>query len=171
MARTNLTDSILISRQPGAVVRTGVIVQQGNVENQVQVRVGVSVITAGYLTNSYVPVEGDLVAIIKQDSSWLVLGRLPSVDNPYPSAIIQTGQVTVIQGAILDQWQVQAAVFPVAFPGTPIVTATPYSAITVGTTANLQFTVSNQSATGFEARVRRSTNNNTIVNWVAIYQG
>lgn len=70
---TNLTDSLISSKQISAVLRTGVVSDWG--PNTVQVTVGGTELTAAYLDWYQPPVVGDLVAIIRQDSSWLVLGR------------------------------------------------------------------------------------------------
>lgn len=49
--------------------------------------------------DSYTPVVGDVVAVFRQDSSWLVLGAIGTSVGPQPRAT-DTGQVTAVVTAV-----------------------------------------------------------------------
>ena len=69
----NTTDNLLIAKQRNATVRTGIIQEVNTTATTLLVTVGNATVEAGFL-EPYVPVVGDLVAVIRQDSTWLVLG-------------------------------------------------------------------------------------------------
>lgn len=70
---TNLVNSLISAQQTPAIVRTGIVTDW--TPNYVQVRVGGAELQAAFLDWYQPPIVGDLVALIRQDSSWLVLGR------------------------------------------------------------------------------------------------
>lgn len=80
----NQSDALLTVSEQNSVTRTGTITE---IEvTSVSVLVGGTVITASYLRGSDI-VLGDLVAVIRQDSSWVCLGALSGfgpnqIDNP-----------------------------------------------------------------------------------------
>lgn len=76
MSPVSLAQSIADTRQRVNEVLTGDVVLVTSTSIGVVVR-GVQ-ITAAYL-RSYVPVAGDLVAVVRQDASWLCLGALAGV--------------------------------------------------------------------------------------------
>lgn len=73
---TNQTDMDLTAVRAYAAVRTGTVVSFTSGAMVVDVN-GVNV-RAGYLT-SYGATVGDLVALLLQDASWLVLGKVAGV--------------------------------------------------------------------------------------------
>lgn len=80
----NQTDLVLTPVQQSAAVRTGTVTDFR--AQTVEVDVGGATLTAGYLS-SYAPIRGDLVAVARQDASWLCLGSLAGygpneVSNP-----------------------------------------------------------------------------------------
>lgn len=80
----NSTDQLVIASKQPAVVRVGVIVDITS--PLVTVDIGGAQFEAGFLAN-YLPTEGDLVAVIRQDSSWLVIGEIQRsflADNTTP---------------------------------------------------------------------------------------
>lgn len=62
---------------------------------------------------SYLPKVGDVVAVFRQDSSWLVLG------STSPGVMIETGSVTT--GPTAAGSFATPVVFDTAFPATPVV--------------------------------------------------
>lgn len=70
---TNLTDALISAKPVSAIVRTGIVTDWD--PTFVQVNVGGTEIQAAYLDWYQPPIQGDLVAVVQQDSSWLVLGR------------------------------------------------------------------------------------------------
>lgn len=62
---------------------------------------------------SYLPKVGDVVAVFRQDSSWLILG------STSPSVMIETGSVNT--GPVAAGTFSTAVVFDTAFPATPVV--------------------------------------------------
>lgn len=72
-----LPEAILGTRQLGAEMGTGTVVSVSATTLQVLVRG--TVIVAAYLARYITPVAGDLVAFVRQDSTWLVLDRLAGV--------------------------------------------------------------------------------------------
>ena len=80
----NQSDALLTVSEQNSVTRTGTVTEIQ--VTFVSVLVGGSVITASYLRGSDI-VLGDIVAVIRQDSSWVCLGALSGfgpneVDNP-----------------------------------------------------------------------------------------
>ena len=72
----NLSGAILSSKQPSTVIRTGSIVGGPLVgETTCLVSIGGTVVEAGVIEH-YIPNVGDMVAVAKQDSSWLVIGAI-----------------------------------------------------------------------------------------------
>lgn len=106
---TNLSDALISSRQVSAVVRTGVVTNW--TPTYVQVNVGGSEVSAAFLDWYQPPIVGDLVAVIRQDASWLVLGRYagagenlvenPSFEDTAPAAGVPAPwyQFTLMTGA------------------------------------------------------------------------
>lgn len=79
----NLTAPLIAATQPNTVIRMGTISSTlVTGATTVFVTVGGSLIEAGIL-QPYFPVVGELVAVAKQDSSWLVLGALISENSPF----------------------------------------------------------------------------------------
>jgi hypothetical protein len=72
-----LPEAILGTRQLGAEMGTGTVVSVSATTLQVLARG--TVIVAAYLARYVTPVVGDLVAFVRQDSTWLVLDRLAGV--------------------------------------------------------------------------------------------
>ena len=70
---TNLSDALISAQTVPTVMRTGVVTTVGT--TSVFVLVADTQIEAAYLS-SYSPAIGHLVALLRQDSTWLVLGRL-----------------------------------------------------------------------------------------------
>lgn len=71
---TNSTAEILAATSgPWAQVRTGTIATAN--ENSAVIIVGGTSFTASFIS-PYVPAPGELVAVIRQDASWLILGRI-----------------------------------------------------------------------------------------------
>lgn len=70
-------EAILNTRQLGAEMGTGTVVSVSATTLQVLVRG--TTITAAYVAQYTTPLVGDLVAFMRQDSTWLVLGRLAGV--------------------------------------------------------------------------------------------
>jgi len=160
----NLTSPLLAASQPNTVIRMGTVsstLVAG--ATTVFVTVGGAIIEAGIL-QGYYPIIGDLVAVAKQDSSWLILGSITTATTPPPQ--IQTGANTVTIPTA-NEWALLAVTFAVPFSSTPVVVATASSGITIGSTTELEVVVSNRTTTGFEIRVRRGNTNSTTVNWIA----
>lgn len=96
---SNLTDALISSREQSAVVRTGVVSDWD--PTYVQVTIGGSEVRAAFLDSYQPPIVGDLVAVIRQQDSWLVLGRYagfgenlivnPSFEDAAPAAGIPSG--------------------------------------------------------------------------------
>lgn len=87
----------------------------------VTLSVGGGLITSGVgVIDSYLPVAGDIVAVFRQDSSWLVLGAIGTSIGPQPRAT-QTGSVPVSVAAVDSV--IIPITFPVAFSAVPIVVA------------------------------------------------
>jgi hypothetical protein len=76
-APVNLTGAVLSATQEGAVIRSGYVRRTSPLSAQVEV--GGTILEAGYLNSYNPPIVGDLVAVAKQDSTWLVLGSLAGV--------------------------------------------------------------------------------------------
>lgn len=72
-----LPEAILGTRQIGSEMGTGTVVAVSSTTLQVLVRG--TTITAAYVQSYTSPLAGDLVAFMRQDSTWLVLGRLAGV--------------------------------------------------------------------------------------------
>jgi len=81
---SNQTDMIITPQREGAGIRTGTVV--GFTAQTVSVDVGGAVLVAGYL-RWYVPILEDLVAVGRQDASWLCLGSIAGYGpNQVPNA-------------------------------------------------------------------------------------
>jgi hypothetical protein len=103
---TNLNDALISATPISAVVRTGIVTDWS--PTSVQVNVGGAEIRAAFLDWYQPPVRGDLVAVVKQDSSWLVLGRYAgagsnlvanaSFEDSAPTAAAAPGTVPVNWG-------------------------------------------------------------------------
>lgn len=103
---TNLNDAVLNATPISAVVRTGIVTNWS--PTNVQVTIGGSEVMAAFLDWYQPPIVGDLVAVIKQDSSWLVLGRYagagsnlvanPSFEASAPTAAAAPGTIPVNWG-------------------------------------------------------------------------
>lgn len=78
----NTTDNLLITKQRSAVIRTGRILSRTTPLTTVLVRVGDATVQAGVL-DEYEPAIGDLVAVARQDASWLVLGRFRQASDVF----------------------------------------------------------------------------------------
>ena len=92
----NTTDSLLSVKKRPAVIRTGTVTEVGatnTTSSTILVQVGNSSVLAGWLL-PYVPLVGDLVAVARQDSSWLVLGPFQTDGTTY-----DTGWVAFTLGA------------------------------------------------------------------------
>lgn len=70
---SNVTDALISANPTSAIIRTGVVTDWQ--PDRVQVMVGGANIVAAYLDWYQPPIVGDLVAVVRQDASWLVLGR------------------------------------------------------------------------------------------------
>ena len=98
---TNLTDALISAKPVSAIVRTGIVTDWD--PQFVQVNVGGTELRAAYLDWYQPPIQGDLVAVIQQDSSWLVLGRYagaglnqilnPSFEDSIPTATASPGTI------------------------------------------------------------------------------
>jgi hypothetical protein len=96
---TNLSGAILSAETTPAVVRTGIV--SSVTAERIGVVVGGTTISAAYLRDYTSPELGDLVAVIRQDFTWLVIGAYAGVqtnliDNPSfedngPGAVVPTG--------------------------------------------------------------------------------
>lgn len=86
----------------------------------VTLSVGGGLITSGVgVIDSYTPVVGDIVAVFRQDSSWLVLGAIGTSIGPQPRATC-TGQVTANVVAVNNL--TIPVTFPFTFAAAPVVT-------------------------------------------------
>lgn len=91
---TNLGDALISAKPTSAIVRTGIVTDWD--PQFLQVNVGGTEIQSAYLDWYQPPIQGDLVAVIQQDSSWLCLGRYagagfneilnPSFEDSAPTA-------------------------------------------------------------------------------------
>ena len=98
---TNLTDALISAKPVSAIVRTGIVTDWD--PQFVQVNVGGTELRAAYLDWYQPPIQGDLVAVVQQDSSWLVLGRYAgaglneilnsSFDDSVPTATAAPGTI------------------------------------------------------------------------------
>jgi len=112
---TNLSDALLSAKPTSAIVRTGIVTDWD--PQFLQVNVGGTEIQAAYLDWYQPPIQGDLVAVLQQDSSWLCLGRYagagfnnilnPSFEDSVPTATAAPGTIplnwfsfTAINGAV-----------------------------------------------------------------------
>jgi len=50
----------------------------------------------GHAVGSYTPVVGDNVAVLRQDQTWLILGKTSSADNTATGPVFQSGSVIVV---------------------------------------------------------------------------
>jgi hypothetical protein len=106
---TNLTDALISAKQIPAILRTGIVTDWS--PTFVQVNVAGAEIQAAYLDWYQPPIVGDLVALIRQDSTWLVLGRYagaganlvlnPSFEDSIPTATAAPGTVPVNWGTFV----------------------------------------------------------------------
>lgn len=123
MAQTNLTDGLISVAQTSSVMRPGIVTNWD--PTQVSVLVGGSEFSAAYLDTYSPPIVGDLVACIRQDSTWLVLGRFAGaginlVNNPS----FETDEIT---GGAPTGWT-SSLLSGAALPGTVTVTVQPDAA-------------------------------------------
>jgi hypothetical protein len=94
----NLSGAILSSKQPSTVIRTGSIVGGPLVgETTCLVSIGGTVVEAGVIEH-YIPNVGDMVAVAKQDSSWLVIGAIQRTE--WIPFVLSSGFIHETTGAV-----------------------------------------------------------------------
>jgi hypothetical protein len=106
----NLPESVANSTESPAVMRIGVVADIVE-SDSITVRISGTpvLVQASYLFPQYLPVLGDLVAVIKQDAQWLVLGTMsgsinslamnPSFENGATGATPSDWNITSVSGA------------------------------------------------------------------------
>lgn len=74
MVFPNLTDALISSKDVNATFRIGILIKL--YPDSALVNIGGTNLTAAWIVSSYPLYAGDIVACIRQESSWVVLGRL-----------------------------------------------------------------------------------------------
>ncbi|WP_158756586.1 H-type lectin domain-containing protein [Streptomyces sp. NRRL S-475] len=116
-------------------------------------------VLSGYLK----PAVNDTVLMIKGRGGWFCVGKFRTDSAP----IIQRGSATTpATGDTSGTWTAVSVTFAVPFSSTPTVVATPISGVGSGST-ELNWSVDNVTATGFDMRCRRNTNSVTTFGWIA----
>ncbi|MFI7009962.1 hypothetical protein [Streptomyces sp. NPDC050145] len=108
-----------------------------------------------------VPAVGDRVELLRTAGGWVCLGALRRNSAPR----VQSGTSST-PGGTANAWSTVNVTFPTPFPTTPTVVATPRFSTTTATTYMLAV-VYNESPTGFQLKVWRTTTAGTDCNWVA----
>lgn len=109
--------------------------------NAVTLSISGGLITSGVgVLDSYTPAVGDVVAVFRQDSSWLVMGAITPPASGMGPRNIQTGSLTVAISAAISS--VTPVTFPVPFPVAPVV-MTNFESATIFRTATRPINITN----------------------------